>query len=462
METSTDSQARQAWKEVRASIEAKFGEMWRQPELPGMEYRSSKCLADWLEQAGFDVQREPEGITTAFVARRRLGAGGSRIAVLAEFDALPGLDNAADFTRKPTGTAAGHGCGHNHIGPANSGAAIAAANAAAALGLKGEIAVIGCPAEEILWGKVALLQKGLLDGFDAVLTSHGDYQNGALSRPCVSVVSGEFVFNGATGHAGKAASASALDAAELAVQMLDKMRASSFSDVAVRHVLRRAGIMPGITPDETRVWITARSLDFDRTRQVYADIAGIMESAASSAGIRFRHQFISECRGYLPNDTLGHCLFAALQVVGAPDWSEDDLQWMRNLAASCGADDMLLDRKLAFYDQGVDYYGQDDGEISWRIPLGRVNWAYPQGVPIHHWAWTALSGHRASSAGPLMASEALTIAALRLLADPGIAAAARAELERRTGGKRIDSARLGAWKTMTRHPESFWDGSWIE
>lgn len=50
METPTDSQARKAWKAVRKSIEAKFAEMWQQPELPGMEYRSSKCLADWLEQ----------------------------------------------------------------------------------------------------------------------------------------------------------------------------------------------------------------------------------------------------------------------------------------------------------------------------------------------------------------------------------------------------------------------------
>lgn len=463
MEIKLEQAVREAWGAIRDPMQRLFFEQWRQPELPGLERASAKRLTDWLEQHGFTLERAVGGVPTAFLARRIFGRGGPRIAILAEYDALPGLDNAADTRRAPVGGDAGHGCGHNHIGPANCGAAIAAANAAAAQGFSGEIAVIGCPAEEILWGKIALLRQGVFDGYDILLTSHGDYQNGALSRPCFSVVSGEFVFNGSAGHAGKAATTNALDAAELAVQMLDKIRVSRFPDIPVRHVLRRAGIMPGITPDEARLWISVRSSDFERARGAYEVASAVIGNAAETSRILLRHQFISECRGYLPNDTLGRLLFATMERIGPPKWTDEDISWMAKLSDSCSpGEDMTLDRAVAFYDTGIDYYGQDDGELSWRIPLGRVNWAYPQQVPIHHWAWTALSGHAAAVPGPLMGSEVLAIAILDLLANPATVTQAHDELRRRTEGLSIDMPRLGAWRTMTERPEDFWKGTWVE
>ena len=64
--------------------------------------------------------------------------------------------------------------------------------------------------------------------------------------------------------------------------------------------------------------------------------------------------------------------------VGPPKWRSNDLEFMQALARSCRPDgSFALDDKIGFYDQGLDPYGQDDGEASWRIPLGRVNWAFP-------------------------------------------------------------------------------------
>jgi aminobenzoyl-glutamate utilization protein B len=100
--------------------------------------------------------------------------------------------------------------------------------------------------------------------------------------------------------------------------------------------------------------------------------------------------------------------------------------------------------------------------VSWRIPLGRVNWAFPLEVPIHHWGWTALSGHSAGDAGPLMAAEALANAAVEILAHPDHAARARRELESRIQGVSVDAPRLGAWNTMRRDPSSFWNATWVE
>lgn len=454
---------RKAWAGHRPDIERAFRDSWRTPELPGLEHESSRRLCDWLDMRGFEVERGVGGIPTAFLARRRLAAAGPRIAYLAEYDALPGLDNEATAGCRPLGLRAGHACGHNHIGPANTGAAIAAADAAGKLGLAGEVAVVGCPAEEIIWGKIALLTRGVFEGFDAILTSHGDYQTGALSRPCQSVVSGEFVFSGESGHGGFVARSNALDGAELAMAVIDRLRANQFADAPVKHVLRSAGVMPSITPAEVRLWLTARSFSMERAQACYAMAEEAAAAAARLSNTRVRHQFIAESRGYLANDVMAGVCFEALSEVGPPAWSESDIDFMRTLAAvTAPGREMTLDRGIRLFDKGEDHYGQDDGEVSWRIPLGRVNWAYPEEVPIHHWAWTALSGHPAGTPGPLMASEALAIAGVRLLSEPRLISKAKAELARRTEGVVVTKPRLGAWRTLTTAPESFWSATWVE
>src|SRR5262245_4043617 len=265
-------------------------------------------LSDFLERHGFWVQRGAGEIPTAFTASTRTG-NGPRIVFLAEYDALPGLANKATKARDAAQVAAaGHGCGHNHIGPANCGAAIAAAIAARRLGLDGEIAVIGCPAEEILWGKIALLHQGVFAGHDVILTSHGDYQTGAISRPCMSVAHGEFIFLGKAGHGGLAGKHNALEAAEAVIADVSERARTDLADCSIKHVLRVAGIMPSITPDEVRVWFTVRHVDIARARKVYGAIETSCRDKAQDMEIGFRHQPISESRGYLPNDVLGHIL----------------------------------------------------------------------------------------------------------------------------------------------------------
>lgn len=453
--------ARRHWLPLQAEIVVKFNELWASPELGNMEFKAQAALCAWLERHGFEVERGVGGLPTAFRARR--GKGGLRVALLAEYDALPGTDNDAVAERRRLGRPAGHACGHNLIGPANCGAAIAAALAAQETGLAGEIVVLGTPAEEIVWGKIAMLALGAFDGIDAILTSHGDYQNGALSRPCQSVLNGEVVFLGESGHGGGTRRRNALDAAELAVQSLERLRAHHFPDTSVEHVLRVAGLIPNVTPDEARLWFTARHESFERAREVFDFAIGVAARAAEMTGVGFRHQFIAGSRGYLPNDILAQELHAALKAVGPPRWTEEGRGFMRALARTCRPDGSFrLDEEVGLYREGLDPYGQDDGEVSWRIPLGRVNWAFPDQVPLHNWALTALAGHAASHPGPLMASQALAAAALRLLAEPAIIQAAQAELGERTRGAALGAPMFGALETMRLHPDAFWNASWVE
>src|SRR6478672_1005531 len=123
------------------------------PELGFEEHHAHGVLSAVLEQAGLTVTRSAYGVPTAFEAVA--GTAGPRIAVLCEYDALPGI---------------GHACGHNIIGTAGIGAGIAAAAVAAELG--GTVVILGTPAEEGGGGKIVLAERGAFEGIDAALMVH--------------------------------------------------------------------------------------------------------------------------------------------------------------------------------------------------------------------------------------------------------------------------------------------------
>jgi aminobenzoyl-glutamate utilization protein B len=452
---------RDAWSALRPDIESMVTGIWEHPELPMMEYEAEAALSAWLADHDFRVERGVCGIPTAFRAVWERGDGPT-IGILAEYDALPGQGNLAEPRRAPDGHRAGHACGHNLIGGANVGAAIGVRQAMEALGLEGRVVVLGTPAEELLWGKIAMFQRGAFDGIDALLTSHGDQQNGAISRPCLSCVSAEFVFSGVSGHGGSLRSQNALDAAELAVQSMERLRAHQFNDAVIGHVLRVAGLMPSITCDEARLWITVRHESFERAEEIYNQILPVAADAARYTNTGFSEQLISASRGYLGNDSLGRVLQRHLDLIGPPDWDAEDLDFMAKLSKACSPQmEVVLDRGSKLHTKGCDPFGQDDGEASWYIPLARVNWAQPLGVLFHNWATTAMSGHTSGVKGGLMASEGLTLAAVDLFGDPATIAEAKGELKTRVNGRSLSPPRCGGFELMTTSPETFWDGTWL-
>jgi aminobenzoyl-glutamate utilization protein B len=453
---------RRHWADVRPEIIRCFATLWEYAELPGLEYESAQYVASWLEREGFDVERCVGGIPTAFKASWGSGTGPT-IVFLTEYDALLGPENQATPFRRSSGKKAGHACGHNQIGGANAGAAIASKRALQESSNPGTVVVVGCPAEEIVWGKIALMHQEVFAGSDVLLTSHADYQNGAISRPCQSVAHGEFIFRSDAGHAGRGDINCPIEAVQSFIQTIMHYRVTAFPDILIRYVIRRGGDMPVVIPDEVRIWISARHEQFEKVVEAYDFIKGVAQKVANENGVDCTHQFISETRGYLPNDAVAASLEQSLRTVGSPAWTEQDMEWQKSLAASCSnSSEFDLDRCIGLYDEGCDAYGQDDGELSWHIPLGRVNWAMPQQVPLHHWACAALCGHEASYPGPLMASEALAITAFELFSDEALIQRIADEYADRTGGKSVDMARIGATATLTRSPEKFWDCTWDE
>ena len=127
------------------------------PELAFKEEQAHGWLAEFLEKHGARVERGVGGLATAFRATIAGMGAGPTIAIMAEYDALPGI---------------GHACGHNVIATAGVGAGAALA-ALGTLPFAGRIQVIGTPAEEGGAGKVKLMDAGVFDGVDAAMMIHG-------------------------------------------------------------------------------------------------------------------------------------------------------------------------------------------------------------------------------------------------------------------------------------------------
>ena len=145
--------------------------VWEHAELALREHRSADTLAAFAEQQGFRVERGVAGMPTAFVAS--YGEGAPVIAIMGEYDALPGISQKPTTSKEPFAAgAAGHGCGHNLFGAASLGAAVAIKELIASGTLKGTIRFLGTPAEESIGGKIYMIREGVFKDVDAVLVWH--------------------------------------------------------------------------------------------------------------------------------------------------------------------------------------------------------------------------------------------------------------------------------------------------
>jgi len=155
----------------RAQLVSMSDEIWRLAETALGEDRSAKVLADYAEQQGFTVQRGVADMPSAFIAS--YGSGRPVIAILGEYDALPGISQKASPMKEALQEGgAGHGCGHNLFGAASLGAAVAIKQLIADGRLKGTVRFYGTPAEEAIGGKIYMIREGLFKDVDLALVWH--------------------------------------------------------------------------------------------------------------------------------------------------------------------------------------------------------------------------------------------------------------------------------------------------
>lgn len=258
--------------------------IWEYAEMGYQEKKSSALLQETLKNEGFNIKAGVADIPTAFVAE--YGKGKPIIAILGEYDALPGLSQESVPEKKSAGQNAGHACGHHLFGTASTAAAISIKNWLKENNIEGTIRFYGCPAEEGGSGKVYMSRAGLFNDVDAVLDWHPDDENSANPTMRLANKSAKFRFYGISAHAASAPDKgrSALDGVEALNFMANMMREHIPQETRIHYVITDGGKAPNVIPDFAEVYYYVRHPNRDEVVKIFDRLAKAAEGAAVGTG----------------------------------------------------------------------------------------------------------------------------------------------------------------------------------
>ena len=363
------------------------------PELAFEEFESAALLTSVLEQEGFTVHRGVAGLETAFVASYT-SQNGDRpvVAVLSEYDALAGL---------------GHACGHNIIGTASVGAALALHPILDQL--PGTIQVIGTPAEEGGAGKVIMAEAGVFDGVDAAMMVHPSTRT-MTRRTSLACFDLTMEFFGQAAHAAGSPDKgiNALDACILTYNNVSVLRQQLSDDVRIHGIITHGGSAPNIIPDYTEAKFLVRAEEKDHALAVLDKVKDCARAGALAAGAEVK---LTRAEIYyanmVPSTVLADLFDANLTALGR------EVQ----LPEPCGR-----------------MGSTDMGNVSHVVPaLHPYITIAPEEVAGHSPEFRAASASPEGHAGLLDAAKALAMTAIDLFSNPDLVHAAREEHRTRFG-----------------------------
>ena len=301
-------------------------EIWKFAELGYQETQSTALLQGQLRDAGFTITPGIAGEPTAFLASYKSGDG-PVIAILAEYDALPGLSQTLSPVQQSAGAPAGHGCGHNLFGAASVQAAIAVKDWMAANNIKGELRVYGTPAEEGGSGKVYMVRDGLFDDVDVAVHWHPGDVNSARQGDTMANVSGKFRFYGTAAHAAAAPDKgrSALDAVEAMNAMVNLMREHVPDRTRIHYVITDGARAPNVVPAFAESYYYVRHTDPQIVRDVLERVKKAADGAALGTGTRVEFEAIGGVYSMLPNEALMTVMDRNLHAVGGITWTPEEV-----------------------------------------------------------------------------------------------------------------------------------------
>ncbi len=423
-------------------------DIWGYAELGYLETESSQRLQHFLGARGFEIAGPVAGIPTAFTAS--YGEGGPVIAILAEFDALPGLSQAAKPEREPLRDGgAGHACGHHLFGAASATAAVALARWLDATGKPGTIRVYGTPAEEGGSGKVYMTRAGLLDDVDVALHWHPGDRNNASPSSSNANKSGRFTFHGVAAHAASAPhrGRSALDGVEAMNFMVNLMREHVPSDSRIHYVITDGGDAPNIVPETAQVYYYVRHPQAEMVVSLFERVVKAAEAAALGTGTTMGYEVMHGNFPVLPNDTLAELVDGNLRALGGFRYDEDERAFAEAIRETLpGAQAIAIDSTAEVqpfvFKQSMG--STDVGDVSWIVPtVGFTTATWVPGTPAHSWQAVAAGGTSIGHKGMLLAAKLLAVTARDLIENPQVIDAARSELESRRGAGFEYEALLG-------------------
>jgi amidohydrolase len=363
------------------------------PELNFAEFIAHETLTGILEDRGLPVERSAYGIDTAFDCA--VGEGGPTIAVLCEYDALPGI---------------GHACGHNVIATAGLGAGIAAAALANEAG--GRVRVMGTPAEEGGGGKIAMARQGAFDTVDASMMVHPADAD-LVRMDCVALQELTISYQGKAAHAAAAPweGRNALDAAVLGYMNVAALRQHIRPNERIHGVFRKGGDKANIVPAETSMEWIVRSGTIASLQPLKDRVLTCLESAAAACGCTADHQWHQH--------------------------TYSDMIDNEPMVAAYAANALSLGRQLADpQTTGKRVVGSTDmGNVSYLVPsIHPMIQVAPDGVAIHTVEFAEWAGGERGDRAVLDGAKAMAMTVIDMWTDAALLERTKAAFATRPSG----------------------------
>jgi len=360
-----------------------------EPELALEEFKAAKNLTDAVERHGIDVRREAFGLPTAYAAEFGK-AGGPTIAILSEFDALPGI---------------GHACGHNIIATAGLGAALALSKLNGRL--PGRVRYLGTPAEERFGGKELMAREGAFERVDASMMIHPATHN-LVTMPCLAVTDVEATYFGRTAHASASPhlGLNALDAVVSAYQAIAQLRQHILANEKIHGIITDGGQAPNIVPERAACRFMVRSPNAEGLGALKRRVQACFDAGALASGCRLEVRWgETEYLDLKTNWPMANAFERNAIGIGREFFPMQDLP--AGFAAST-----------------------DMGNVSHRVPsIHPILAVAPPGVPVHNPEFTRWAASAQGDEAVIDGAKALALTALDLMSDPAMMDAVRRDFE---------------------------------
>lgn len=405
---------------------------------PGMqEYETSKYLKATLEQIGFKVEVGGAGLPTNVWAT--WGSGKPVIAIATEMDSLPeGSQTPGSIPRKPlVDGAPGHMEGHNLMAAAAVGAAHAVKRAMEQFKLPGTVVLSIGPAEEQLMSRPYLVRDGYFKDVDAAVITHvGDSLGTGYGLGNYALIGAKFTFRGRTAHGGVNPwdGKDAVDAVVLMDIGFDKLREHLRPTYRGHRTITHGGVQPNIIPDMGQIWWFIRDASGPWAKENFDKLVNIGKGAALMTGTTMEMEPYGAAWPSLGNKAIAEAVQKNIDLVGMPNWSEEENKFARELQKSQGQKEVGLPTKVLPLAPGRQNSSSNDiGDITWVVPTASVRFpSVVPGIQPHHWSAgitpTMSIGHKGAVAG----AKAIAASVVDLLTSPELRAAAKKQFEQDT------------------------------
>ncbi|WP_113153091.1 M20 family metallopeptidase [Nitratireductor sp. OM-1] len=437
----------------KAGFEALSDRVWGMPEIAYTEYRSCAEHTAMLREQGFRVVEDVAGIPTAVIGEA--GEGGPVIAILGEYDALPGLSQEAGIAepRPLPGNGHGHGCGHNLLGSAALLAATAIKDWLEETGRPGRVRYYGCPAEEGGAAKSFMARAGAFEDVDAAITWHPASFTRVDEAMSLANTRMDFAFTGRSSHAAAAPhlGRSALDAVELMSVGVNYLREHVPADSRIHYALLDAGgIAPNVVQAKAKVRYAIRSTSLPGMFALNERVQKVARGAAMMTETKVDISIMSAVANLLGNTPLEEAMQRQMDRLGPVAFDDEDRAFAAKIQDTLSDEDIhndylriglpvkdntpLCDCVVPRDLEGVPMIGSTDvGDVSWVVPTVQARVAtHAIGTPGHSWQITAQGKMPAAHKGMVYAAKVMAGTALDLIGDADLLAKAREDHAART------------------------------